>query len=141
MLATLELVAFGVYRAVTGGLFSYAAIRAEQARRGGAGATALPSSGETGRPQQFLRDDVLHPYLGFVGDPAIDPGFSNLGFWGPLGTPPPRRAPDRLLVGIFGGSLAADFYEYGGERLKERLRESRRWSGRCPYPATADQSP
>jgi len=130
VLVTVELVSLIVYRFVEGRGFSYAAIRAAQEGRRAAGVTTLPAAGETGRPQQFLQDDVLHPYLGFVGDPALDPGFSNLGFWGPLGTPPPRRAPDRLLVGIAGGSLAADFFEYGGERFKARLRESGRWPGK-----------
>jgi len=130
VLAAVELVSFGVYRAVAGRSFSYAAVRAEQGRRRAPGAAALPPPGETGRPRQFLQDDVLHPYLGFTGNPSVDRGFSNLGFWGTLAMPLPRRGPDRLLVAVAGGSLAADFYEYGGERLKERLRQSATWRGR-----------
>ncbi len=129
VLAAMELISVIAYRIVEGRAFSYREVRAQQAERqrplpvGELGTT-------TGRPQQFLQEDVLHPYLGFVGDPALYPGFSDWGFWGTLGPNAPHRAPDLLLVGIFGGSLAADLYQYGGARLKARLGESGEWAGR-----------
>ena len=128
---TIELVSLSVYRVVLGRGFSYREVRAAQddaRRRPQPGPE--PLAGEANRPQQFLREDVLHPYVGFVGNPQLDPGFSDWGFWGKLGSPPPRRSPGRVLIGIFGGSLAADFDEYGGARLKERLQHAGMWAGR-----------
>ena len=78
----------------------------------------------------FVKEDALHPYLGFTGDPTIDPGFSNLGFWGSLAYPPPRRRPDRLLVGIVGGSFAAGVYTEAANVIAARLATAPRFSGR-----------
>jgi len=128
VLAAIEILSLVAYRLVEGHGFSYGDVRAQQAQR--SRPRQIGEFGLTTRSQPFLQEDVLHPYLGFTGDPGRDPGFSAWGFWGSLGPDPPRRAPDRLLVGIFGGSLAADLYEYGGARLKSRLRESGRWPGR-----------
>ena len=44
------------------------------------------------RPEAFLGEDALNPYLGFTGNPNRDIRFSNLGFWGSLGWPPPTRS-------------------------------------------------
>jgi hypothetical protein len=129
VLAALELLSFVAYRLVEGRWFSYRAVHAGEVRLSRPQPAGVPDT-TVARPQEFLREDVLHPYLGFVGDPALDPGFTDWGFWGTLGPHPPARGPDRLLVGIFGGSLAADLYEYGGARLKARLRESGLWAGR-----------
>ena len=73
------------------------------------------------QPEAFLREDALSPYLGFTGSPQVDAGFSNLGFWGSLGWPPPTRNPNTVLVGIAGGSFAAELYSSGAERLRAGL--------------------
>lgn len=67
----------------------------------------------------FVKPEVLHPYLGFVS--AIDPGQGS-----PLGFPSPgatieRRGPDRLVVAIVGGSVAEGFGELGGPLLAREL--------------------
>jgi hypothetical protein len=128
VLAALELLSFVAYRLVEGRWFSYRAVHADEVRS--SRPRRIGELGETTRPQPYLQEDVVHPYLGFTGDPERDPGFSAWGFWGTLGPHPPERGSDRLLVGIFGGSVAADLYEYGGARLKARLEESGAWAGR-----------
>jgi hypothetical protein len=67
----------------------------------------------------FVKPEVLHPYLGFVSAPAA-------GQVSPLGFPSPgavaaARAPDRLLVGIMGGSVAQGFGLWGAPLLSREL--------------------
>ena len=113
-----ETVALGLHPLLLGHSFSVASLT--KARRAILQAPVLfvePSM----RSEAFLRTDALHPYLGFTGDPEVDAGFSNLGLWGRLGWPPPRRDPDRLLVGITGGSFAGELYEFGADQLRDGL--------------------
>lgn len=84
------------------------------------------------------RGDVPHPFVGIVlpptgvtgpgsGDPAAKINW--LGF--PNETAPvQRRGPDRLLVGILGGSVARHFASLGRQRLSERLGKIPKWRGR-----------
>jgi hypothetical protein len=80
---------------------------------------------------------VLHPYVGFVLDPevedialmrrlGIEEPVNELGFYGPL---PPRNhgRADAVHVGIFGGSLAAQFFHRAKDELRAALR------GASPY--------
>jgi hypothetical protein len=76
----------------------------------------------------FVKPDVLHPYLGFVN--ATSPGHGS-----PLGFPSPdaiveRRGPDRLVVAIVGGSVAQGFGEWGGPVLAGALGEAPALAGR-----------
>jgi hypothetical protein len=58
-------------------------------------------------PEEFRADIVIHPYLGFVGAPL--PG-SNRNRYGFAGREPPLEKPaDAVVIGIFGGSVAAQF--------------------------------
>lgn len=86
------------------------------------------------------RDQVLHPFVGYVMDPtdhwsSDDDGFSRLS--AQLGFPLNRRdvlqtrAPDRIIVGIFGGSVAAIL---GGHarRLEALMAKAPELAGREP---------
>ncbi len=121
VLAAMEFLSLVTYRLVEGRFFSYRKLRLEQQHRRSAALAGdrLPERSEL--PHEFLRETVLHPYLGFVGNPEFDPGYSPWGFWGNLGEPPPRRDPSRLLIAIFGGSLAGGFHYQAGEYFKELL--------------------
>lgn len=48
--------------------------------------------------------EVVHPYLGFVGDPNNTDGVSEYGFYG--ASPVGIKTDDQLIIGIFGGSFA-----------------------------------
>lgn len=63
--------------------------------------------------------NTLHPYLGFVFDPEMQNGINALGFRGP---DPRQVAPDAVVVGVFGGSVAMGL---PSERLGEVLGEGR----------------
>jgi hypothetical protein len=74
-------------------------------------------------------EEVVHPYLGFVGAPTEELGVRGLGF----GEREPllrRRSPDMLLVGITGGSVADQFTWVADEMLAALLAESPLLAGR-----------
>ncbi len=110
-----------VYWAVTGRAYrqtDVAALRAEakapsDATLGPRAAIPLP---------QHLQEIVLHPFIGFVGDPQRDRGFSDFGFWGSRTEPLPAKRPNRVVVAVLGGSVAAEFVEKAAHHLTARLR-------------------
>ena len=121
-----ELVALGVHRVMLGRSFSRRAFADARAR---ARQAPRPRATSVERAPH-VAEDVVHPYLGFTGNPTANAGFSNLGFWGKLGWPPPRRDAARVLVGMVGGSFAADVYDQAGEHLAARLGTLPRFAGR-----------
>jgi hypothetical protein len=95
-------------------------------------ATITTASEATGNPNAkgVLDWEVLHPYLGYVNRPApsaLDAGLSldALGF--PNGGPFVTAAdPRKMVIGVFGGSLAQFFVAAGGpERVFEDLAAGR----------------
>jgi len=94
------------------------------------GRNNLPSPEAPTPPPQTAAREVLHPFLGFVLDPASnqeqrrrergDNEITELGFYRPPG-PPPGRSGDELRIGVFGGSAAFLFALAGQERLIEEL--------------------
>jgi hypothetical protein len=75
---------------------------------------------------RWSREEVLHPYVGFVLGPRHGGRF---GFAAP--EPVQRRAPDRLIVALVGGSLAYAFAEQSLPALAARLTELPRYRGRA----------
>ena len=81
---------------------------------------------------EFMQQDVLHPYLGFVRNPeigrhvfndrVIEEPVNEYGFFGP--SPLEARDPGTWSVAITGGSVATDFYLRSSELLRSGLRES-----------------
>lgn len=107
-----ELLATIGYLGVRRQLFPRAAYRASMGRAADAGRAAAlagerdPGLWRTGTTVEVV--EVVHPYLGFVQHPDLNPSTSPQGF--PMNDPlPVSRAPDRLVVGVFGGSFAAGF--------------------------------
>jgi len=123
---TTEVISLALHRPVLGHPFSPAAFAAQVDRARQAPLRASPFEP---RPAPFVVEDVLHPYLGFVGR-STDPGFSNMGFWGSLGWPLPKRDANRLLLGIGGGSFASQLFEHAADRLRRRLAAASQFAGR-----------
>ena len=122
--ALMEASAFVAFRVLSGHWFSYTAM--EQQRRitmeGAADVDAMSVGTRLGI-------EAVHPFLGFVYDPAKDgPGrqahhrrpINEFGFLdeGPL---VPTRSTDRFIVGIFGGSVAYWLSALGEESLRQGL--------------------
>lgn len=81
---------------------------------------------ERGDAQEYLGNDafiVTHPYLGFVLDPKRSNNVSEYGFPGNIDKIT-SRSPDKLIVGIFGGSFAAETYLTAKNSLISSLRDS-----------------
>lgn len=103
-----ELVSLAALSGLNRGFFSYASVKRELA----AGAASAGGEGVSGRTEVRWGDfvEVLHPYFGFVADPARNPpawDVSGYGFtFGGKTSPVTRRAPGRLVVAVFGGSFA-----------------------------------
>lgn len=81
-----------------------------------------------------IRQNILHPFLGFVRNPEIkehefngnivrEP-LNDYGFWGP--NPMAANPDDEYIIAITGGSVAAEFYLYGREALAAELRSNGR---------------
>ncbi|HOC41986.1 MAG TPA: hypothetical protein PKJ99_03125 [Thermoanaerobaculales bacterium] len=107
-----ELLVFLGYLVVRRQPFPRASYRASMARAADAGQTATDDRGHsrglwrTGEVAEAV--EVVHPYLGFVVHPDLNPATSPQGF--PMDDPlPVSRAPGRLVVAVFGGSFAAGF--------------------------------
>ena len=64
-------------------------------------------------------ETLIHPYLGYIYNPkkknATDFGFND------KKSPLQNEGKDRIIIGIFGGSVAEMFYVFGGEELKKEL--------------------
>ncbi len=115
VLATTEL-GCAVLLLATGGEWSYAALRSAQADV--ASSRTAPN---------VVEDEVVHPFLGYVLDPDHVANVNDLGFRR-ADADVPRRAPDRIVIGVTGGSVAMEFCRLGGGALKREL--SRRFPDR-----------
>lgn len=65
-------------------------------------------------------EEVLHPYTGYaLNSDHLD--YVNAYGFARMDDDIPRRGPDRLVVGVTGGSVALELCRQGGETLKQRL--------------------
>ena len=108
-----ELSAFVGYFMWRGGIFSWSL---SQTKR-----HALLSSAPAPL-EQYLAAEVLHPYLGYVLDPAVRDGVSEHGFWGkerfaPVGA----KADHQIVIGLLGGSFAEGTSRQGREFLLKQI--------------------
>jgi hypothetical protein len=75
--------------------------------------------------------EILHPYLGYVLDPLHQGSVpvNELGF---ASASPSilTRSPERVIIGVFGGSVAQNFASQGAAALASGLAESPRFRGR-----------
>ena len=120
-----ELMGKAAGMAVEGGRFSRGRLQAQRD-------ALLASGGRTtvGANVRWARDEVLHPYLGYA--PGGGAGPASLGFAG--AEPIQRRASDRLIVAVVGGSAAHFFGEQGLPELGARLARLPAYRGRALVP-------
>jgi hypothetical protein len=69
----------------------------------------------------------FHPFFGWVNRSAST---NNHGFFSPIDYPYTRSSENEYIIGVFGGSVAGEFYQFGKERLVEHLRRHPSWAGR-----------
>jgi hypothetical protein len=117
----IELGAYSAYR-IQYGEYSKSALKADLRKL-----TAVPDEADAVQGGSDLWwggnvCEVLHPYFGFVLDPARNSGVSEEGFLlGTTGSVMRTRAPDRLVVGVFGGSFAQQLFWESSEVLRQCL--------------------
>jgi hypothetical protein len=84
------------------------------------------------------RGEVIHPYLGWCLNPETQPQVEIAGHSLPVnqlgfvdeGPTLVKRSPDRLIVGIVGGSVAQQLSILGEATLRQRLAESAQFRGK-----------
>jgi len=129
--ALLELGALFMYRRYFGRAFSRANVQGRLLHE----RVGTPSQSAGNEPEEQLdkqldalknaeipdHNVIIHPYYGFIVNPE-SPGINRFGFF--EDEPFTTRAPDRLVVAIFGGSLADQVFYLGKEAMAERLRST-----------------
>ncbi len=123
--------AYFVYWAVAKEPFSYERVWDEQGQRSrGEESSPVPHGAGAG----FSR--FVHPYLGYVyrnlREDRVNDRQGNLtdfGF-GAGGQPIPKRSPEKVIIGILGGSVAGDFSVEGVGALERHLKASPRFAGK-----------
>lgn len=128
----LELISFMGLRFSDGQWYSWSSARAERIQ------IAMSATPEQVTQAIDSSTGVVHPYLGYVMPPDWDPAEGNPKFaftWSEDFTNRPcdgfpsrrpvvqKRSADKVLIGIFGGSVAEIFYHQGIPVLFERLKE------------------
>ncbi len=76
---------------------------------------------------EWMKADTLHPYVGFVLAPPTpaDPyGFQN------SVSPIQKKSPEKVIVGILGGSVAGQVFDWGEEALLGELRRAPSFRGK-----------
>ena len=118
MYAAMELLLFSAISIRFGRVFTFSGFEAQR-REVNAGEDPFGMGDVPARLR--IHKEVVHPYMGYVYDPTVEQS-------SPYGisaeTPIQHRSPDKVIVGIFGGSFADDIaYNMAGE-LAEKLKPS-----------------
>ena len=132
-----EGIGFLGYRLVAGEWPSRAGLRDERqaiskSRAGAIGAAIAKAGLEQRGAGPIPHWQVVHPYLGYVLSPS--PNSDSVNLYGFLGDPPPLEPlaenSTRLIIGIFGGSVAQLMVETATRTLAEELALSECFAGR-----------
>lgn len=130
----LESASFVLFWLIDGEPFGYSRLAAEQAAQARAGDGTTAAGGGQGN----VLNSALHPYLGYVyhEDTNTEDWRRSTGRsvnrWGFNDDREPiqKRSPEKVVVGIFGGSVAAWVGFDGGETLASALAATPRFRGR-----------
>lgn len=128
LLGLTELAAHLAFWATTGRPFSPARLHRQQA--------AL-AEGEVATGQGDNALLALHPYLGYVYSPTADPSFAafhgsgvnDLGFIDPQKSIH-KRSPEKVIIGVTGGSVAFWFSALGLQELERELKKAPYFAGK-----------
>jgi ABC-type polysaccharide/polyol phosphate transport system ATPase subunit len=132
VIGTSELLSWAVLSVLDSRIVTYAGLHDERRAVIAANATFVDTTQITGAktvlatnvpaPFDGFESEILHPYMGYVYDRPIAAAtgtYMGFGFW-PEATIH-RRAPDTVIVGIFGGSMAMMLARDGKKVLQEEF--------------------
>jgi hypothetical protein len=129
-LALLEIGSRVIYRAYTRQRFNRGEI-AEHLLRGPDEITGTAGAGpvvaQTDAGAAAVPPTIVHPYFGYVANPEWR-GVNRYGFLGP--EPLMTRGPDRLVVGLFGGSVADHMFRLADDVVIKTLQDSPVFAGK-----------
>lgn len=119
-----------VFRVTDGRAFSYSRLQRERKKQLGYCPVA---DDETTKATRAIF--MLHPYLGMVLNPEHPgplPGFDRINEYGFCGAPPAvhKRAPDKLIIAILGGSVASMLTAQTATILEKQLQAAPRYAGK-----------
>ena len=118
MYAAMELLLFTAISIRFGRVFTFSGFEAQR-REVNAGEDPFGMGDVPARLR--IHKEVVHPYMGYVYDPTVE---QSSAYGISSETPIQHRSPDKVIVGIFGGSFADDIaYNMAGE-LAEKLKPS-----------------
>ncbi len=123
VLATMEWSPYLLAPLVSGEAYSRADVRDRLLQRG----HGLTYDTASAPQEEYLADNLLHPYLGFVSVPLNDRNRFGLPGADPL-LPP---SPDTVRVCLMGGSVAMGVHTFSQPRLIENLRADPRFRGKA----------
>jgi hypothetical protein len=116
MYAVMEILLFAAMSLRFGRMFSFSAMEAAR-REVSAGSDPFGLADVPARLR--IHKEVVHPYMGYVYDPSVEQsspyGISDV-------SPVQRRSPDKVIVGIFGGSFADDIAYNMAQKLADLLK-------------------
>ena len=118
MYAAMELLLFAAISIRFGRMFTFSGFEAQR-REVNAGEDPFGMGDVPARLR--IHKEVVHPYMGYVYDPSVEQS-------SPYGisdqTPIQHRGPDKVIVGIFGGSFADDISYNMAQELADKLKPS-----------------
>lgn len=76
-----------------------------------------------------LTDERFHPFFGYTHKAGLK-NTNNYGFHCSRDYPLKKESTDQYIIGIFGGSVAHDFYEKGRARLTNKLKTHANFAGK-----------
>src|SRR5678815_1727508 len=118
MYAGMELVLFAAISIKFGRMFTFSGFEAQR-RQVNAGDDPFGMGDVPARLR--IHKEVVHPYMGYVYDPTVEQSSP----YGISDTPPVQhRSPDKVIIGIFGGSFADDIAYNMANELSEKLKPS-----------------
>lgn len=115
--AIIELLGFSAYYIILGTPYSKKEIKQQIRFNAGAYINESSLKTEAGEILWGPKVEVLHPYLGFIHDPKRNTGICPAGFPSFYKNQYIKRAPNRIIIAIMGGSFANQTCFITGEKL------------------------
>jgi len=130
LIALMEGALYACWPLIDGESFSPASMRSKRASITQEVAQALPAVRSGSKPEEtpaFMEGEEVHPFLGYVRDSMVSSSGSAVGEFRDLVY---EASPERMVIGIFGGSVAMHFANNAIDTLEQTLRTHPAFAGK-----------